>query len=107
MQLERSFGETIKKLREDKGLTLREVAAEVEVNISTLAKIEKNHRKPNESLVEKLASFFNVSDKLLKIEIKSDNLVYQLMEEEDFATEILKVAEEKVQYILANKTSSK
>lgn len=102
MKFEKTFGDTIKKLREQKQLTLREVAEKVGIDTSMLGKIEKNNRKPSSSLIEKFAIFFEVSDRDLKIAFLSDEVVYQVLEE-DFASEVLKVAEKKVKYLKTKK----
>lgn len=104
MEFEPTFGETIKKLREEKHLTLREVSEQLQIDTSMLGKIEKNTRKPNKELIEKFAAFFKVSDKELKIAFLSDAVAYQIMDEED-AQEVLKVAEEKVKYFKNKKNS--
>lgn len=105
MNLEITFGETVKKLREGKKLTLREVAEELCIDTSMLGKIEKNNRKPTKAFIEKFSKFFNVSDKDLTIAFLSDTVAYQVMDEEDYATEVLKVAEEKVKYFRTLKNS--
>ena len=105
MKLEKTFGETIRKLREEKELPLREVAVAMSIDTSMLGKIEKNSRKPTKQLIEKIAKFFNVSDKDLMIAFLSDKVAYQVMNEEDFASEVLKVAEKKVKYLKNKKTS--
>lgn len=105
MKLEKTFGETIKKLREKKQLTLREVAEALSIDTSMLGKIEKNSRKPTKQLIEKFALFFKVSDKDLLIAFLSDTIAYQVMDEENFASEVLKVAEKKVKYLKNKKTS--
>ncbi|WP_276979105.1 helix-turn-helix transcriptional regulator [Flavobacterium filum] len=104
MKFEKTFGETIKKLREEKQLPLREVAEALKIDTSMLGKIEKNNRKPTKQLIGKFAQFFNVSDKDLLIAFISDTVVYQLMDEEDFASEVLKLAEKKVKYLKTNKS---
>ena len=103
MKFERTFGDTIKKLREEKNLPLREVAEALEIDTSMLGKIEKNNRKPNKQLIEKFAKFFKVSDKELTIAFLSDTVAYQIMDEENFANEVLKVAEQKVKYLKKQK----
>lgn len=105
MKLEKTFGDTVKKLREGKQLPLREVAEVLQIDTSMLGKIEKNNRKPTKQLIEKFAKFFNVSDKDLLIAFLSDAVAYQVMDEEDFASEVLKVAEKKVKYLKNKKTS--
>ncbi|MFN7118028.1 MAG: helix-turn-helix domain-containing protein [Saprospiraceae bacterium] len=99
MQQERTFGETIKKLREERNLTLKDVAKHLQIDTSMLGKIEKNNRKATKSLIEKLAAFYNVNSKELKIAFLSDQVIYEVIEEKEFAQEILKAAEAKVRYL--------
>jgi HTH-type transcriptional regulator, competence development regulator len=99
MKFEKSFGDMVKKLREERKLPLREVAEALNIDTSMLGKIEKNNRKPTKLLIDKFAKFYNVSNKDLTIAFLSDSVVYQIMIEEDFAAEVLKVAEKKVQYL--------
>ncbi|MBL7826228.1 MAG: helix-turn-helix transcriptional regulator [Saprospiraceae bacterium] len=105
MKFEKTFGETIRNLRLEKQLPLREVAEALSIDTSMLGKIEKNSRKPTKQLIEKIAKYFNVSDKDLLIAFLSDSIAYQVMDEQDFATEVLKVAEKKVKYLKTQKTS--
>ncbi len=99
MKIEKTFGDTIKTLREEKNLTLREVSEYLKIDTSMLGKIEKNNRKPTKDLIGKFSKLFNVSEKNLTIEFLSDSVAYQIMDEEDFASEVLKVAEKKVKYL--------
>ena len=100
--LPKSFGEIIKSFREEKNLPLRVVAKEVDIDTSTLGKIEKNKRNPSKDLIRKFSIYFKINEKNLLIASKSDSVAYKLMED-DNAIEILKVAEEKVKYITKNK----
>lgn len=97
-----SFGETIKGLREEKELTLKEVSRELGIDTSMLGKIEKGQRSANRNIVKILAVLFDVDEKNLLLNFLSDKVVYQVAEEED-AKEILKVAEAKVKYIQSKK----
>lgn len=103
MKFEKTFGETVKKLREEKNLPLREVANAVNIDTSMLGKIEKNSRKPTKVLIEKFSLFFNVSGKELMIAFLSDAVAYQILDDEDYANEVLKVAEKKVKYLKTKK----
>lgn len=103
MKLEKTFGETVKKLRDEKNLPLREVSEALRIDTSMLGKIEKNSRKPTRQLIEKFANFFNVSSKDLTIAFLSDTVAYQIMAEEDISREVFKVAEEKVEYLKTKK----
>lgn len=107
MKFEQSFGETVKKLREERKLTLREVADQLGIDTSMLGKIEKNNRKPSKELIEKAAIFFGVSKKDLTISFLSDALVYQIMENEEVAQETLMAAEQKFKYLKTLKNSDK
>ena len=92
-----SFGEYIKQLREDKQLPLRKIAAELDIDTSTLSKIEKNERNASEQIIERLSEIFEIDKGELKVRYLSDKITYQLLEEED-GIEILKVAEQKIKY---------
>jgi transcriptional regulator with XRE-family HTH domain len=100
----KTFGETIKSLREERELTLKQVADHLKMDVSLLAKIEKNNRNANPQLIQKIAKFFKVDDKELKIARLSDKVAYEVLEKEDYAEEVLKVAEKKLKYS-KNKTS--
>jgi transcriptional regulator with XRE-family HTH domain len=104
MKLEKTFGETVKKLREEQNLPLREVAEALSIDTSMLGKIEKNNRKPTKQLIEKFAKYFKVSDKDLMIAFLSDAVAYQIMDEEDLSSEVFKVAEKKVKYLKTKKS---
>ncbi len=97
-----SFGETIRKLREEKELPLRTVAAFLDIDQAILSKIERGQRKPTREQVVKLAEYFKVKENELLIAWLSDKLVYEV-EDEDIALKALQVAEEKVKYITKNK----
>ncbi|MCZ8022721.1 MAG: helix-turn-helix domain-containing protein [Chryseotalea sp.] len=92
-----SFGEYIRQLREDRNLPLRKIAADLEIDTSTLSKIEKNERNANDQIIEKLSEIFAIDKADLKVRYLSDKITYQLLDEED-GIEILKVAEQKIKY---------
>ncbi|MEC5167491.1 transcriptional regulator with XRE-family HTH domain [Flavobacterium sp. PL11] len=92
-----SFGEYIRQLREERNLPLRKIAAELDIDTSTLSKIEKNERNANEQIIEKLSEIFSINKADLKVRYLSDKISYQLLDEED-GIEILKVAEQKIKY---------
>lgn len=92
-----SLGETIRKLREEKELPLRTVAAYLDIDQAILSKIERGLRKPTKDLVIKLAKFFNVPEKELLLAFLADKLLYEVADEE-MALEALQVAEERAVY---------
>jgi len=95
-----SLGKTIRKLREDKELPLRTVAAFLDIDQAILSKIERGQRKSTRQQVVKLAGYFKVKEKDLLIAWLSDKLVYEV-EDEDIALKALQLAEEKVKYLKA------
>lgn len=99
-----SLGDTIRKLREDKELPLRTVAAFLDIDQAILSKIERGQRKPSREQVVKLAEYFKVKENDLLIAWLSDKLVYEV-ENEDMALKALQVAEERVSYISKPKIS--
>ncbi len=92
-----SFGEYIRQLREESNLPLRKIAAELDIDTSTLSKIEKNERNASEQIIEKLSVIFKIDKGDLKVRYLSDKITYQLLEEEN-GIEILKLAEQKIKY---------
>lgn len=93
-----TFGEFIRKLREESNLPLRKVAHELDIDQSQLAKIERDERQPNKEIIKRIAKFFKQDEHQLTITFLSDMIAYQIKDEED-GLEALKVAEKKVRYI--------
>ena len=98
MTVKESFGEHIKRLREEHQLPLRKVASVLDLDPSTLSKIERGERNANKEMLPLLAELLRENEKELSLILFSDKVAYQLMEEEN-PNEILKVAEEKIQYL--------
>ncbi len=96
-----SIGEQLRKLREDQGLPLRKVAAELDIDQSILSKIERGERKASKEQIIQIAGIFKVNEKDLLINYLSDRVLYDL-KDEDFATDALKVAEKKMKYLTKN-----
>ncbi len=97
-----SLGDTIRKLREEKELPLRTVAAFLDIDQAILSKVERGQRKPTREQVVKLAAYFKVKENDLLVAWLSDKLVYE-MGDEEMALKALQVAEERVKYITKNK----
>lgn len=63
-----SFGEYLREQRENKGLPLRKVAAELDIDTSILSKIERNEREATKDM---LPIFSKVLERDLKeVEVK-------------------------------------
>lgn len=93
----KSLGDILKCAREEKDLILRKVAAEVDIDQSLISKFEKNERKPTSEQIVRLAKFYGLSVKELTINWYSEKIAEELKYAES-TSEILKVAEEKINY---------
>lgn len=93
-----SIGEHIRKLREERKLPLRKVAAELDIDQSVLSKIERGERRASKEQIIQIARIFSVEEKELIINYLSDKVLYDL-KDEDLANEALEVAERKINYI--------
>lgn len=93
-----NLGESIRKLREEKELPLRTVAAFLDIDQAILSKIERGQRNANRQQVVKLAEYFKTDESALLVSWLSDKLVYEVGDEE-MALKALQAAEEKVEYI--------
>jgi len=99
----RPLGEILKIARDNKGLILRKVAAEVDIDQSLISKYEKNERKPTKEQLIRLASFYGLSEKELIINWYSEKIAEDLKYTKSTAR-ILKVAEEKIKYYKSQKS---
>ncbi len=95
------LGNILSKAREEKGLILRKVSAMVDIDQSLISKFEKNERKPTKDQIIRLANFYNLSEKDLLITWYSDKIANDLKNTQA-TTEILRVAEEKINYYKSN-----
>ena len=62
-----TFGGYLRELREAKGLPLRKVAAELDIDTSILSKIERNERKANVNMLPICARIFEQKEKDIQI----------------------------------------
>jgi HTH-type transcriptional regulator, competence development regulator len=97
-----TVGEIIRKLREEREMPLRKLAALLDIDQSTLSKIERNERNANEEMITKIAQIFNTDFKSLKVNLLSDRIAYDLLDE-TLSNEVLKVAEAKIAYLKKSK----
>ena len=93
-----TFGEYIKKLRTDNGLTLTQLAFQLDLDSANLSKIENGKREFDEKRLDKLATAFNLDTNQLKVEYFGDQFAKK-MYQYDCSPNTLIVAEEKVNYL--------
>ena len=92
-----SLGELLKLTRENLGLILRKVSAEVDIDQSLISKFEKDERKPTKDQIIRLAKFYKIPEKDLLINWHSEKIADELKYTTE-TSEILRVAEEKIKY---------
>lgn len=97
-----TFGASIKKLRQEKNLTLKEVATAIKIDISTLGKLEKNQRKPSKLIIQELAHFFHIDKNELILSYLSDSIASKILKEDIESKQVLEVAEQKIEYLKLN-----
>jgi len=89
------FGEHVKQLREQNQLLQRQLATALDMDTAMLCKIERGERRAKRQHIPILATLLKTNEKDLCIIWMADQ-VYNLIKEENNATEILKAAEEKI-----------
>lgn len=62
-----SFGELLRNRREELGLPLRKVAAELDIDTSILSKIERNERTATKEMLPVLSNVLDIELKELEI----------------------------------------
>lgn len=90
-----SFGNIIRNAREEKGLFLRQVAAELDIDQAIISKFERSERKPTKEQVLKFAKFYKLNKDELLVAWLSDKVIEDL-QGENLADKVLKAAEDKI-----------
>lgn len=100
--MKETFREYIHNLRVENGLTLTKLAAALDIDQSTLSKIENQKRNVPEEILPKLAKIFKLNIKSLEREFYSEKIAEIIYQEKD-SSELLKLAEEKAKYFRIKK----
>jgi len=89
------FGDKIRTLREEKQIPQRQLAAALEIDTATYCKIEKGDRRAKREQIIVLADLLEVDSKEL-IRLWSADKVYDIIAEEEEATQILNVVADSI-----------
>lgn len=92
-----SLGKHIRELRTSKGLLLREVAADLEIDPSLLSRIERGEKRPTREQVVQVADILRADKDSLVAVYLSEKLIYELRGER-LALRAIQIAEEKIAY---------
>ncbi|MDA3904606.1 MAG: helix-turn-helix transcriptional regulator [Bacteroidales bacterium] len=76
----KSFGEYIRKAREEKGLPLRRIAAALDIDTSILSKIERNERQATTEMIPILAESLEKSVRDIEMQFIHSAIITDLGE---------------------------
>lgn len=96
--MKETFGEYIHNLRTGNGLTLTKLAAALDIDQSTLSKIENGKRNVPEEILPKLSITFNLDLKELEHEYLSEKIAEMIYPQEE-TQKLFLAAEEKAKYM--------
>lgn len=100
--MKETLGQYIHRLRVESSLTLTKLAAALDIDQSTLSKIENGKRNVPEEILPKLSVFFNLDLKKLEHEYLSEKIAELIYPQEETKA-IFKAAEEKAKHFRAIK----
>lgn len=89
------FGDYIRKLRKQEGMPLRKIAAQLDIDPSTLGKIEKNTRNASFEQIELLSRIFQVRHEELNTLYLSDRISEELSNY-PYSEDILEMTRKKI-----------
>ncbi len=58
-EIDKSFGLLLKELRKEKGLSIKKLGSQLDINYSYISKLENNHTTPSEDFIKKIAAIFD------------------------------------------------
>lgn len=93
----KTTGEIIREKREKKGLLLRHVSAQLDIDTAILSKIERGERKATREQIIKLSEILELEKESLLIQYLSEKILYEI-QDDDLGIQALKVAEKTIQY---------
>ncbi len=100
--MKETFGQFIRRLRNQDKLTLTQLAAKLDLDSANLSKIENGKRNFDEKKIGLLCSIFNLDSKQIEKELISEKIVKNIYSYNE-SEEILILAESKLKYYKAKK----
>jgi transcriptional regulator with XRE-family HTH domain len=98
-----SFGQKLRNIRHEKGLSLKQAADLIGIDFTTLSKIEKEERYPQINSIEAYANAYEVDYKELQIHYLTERILKQL-DNVDFALESLEESIRTIKNTINGKT---
>jgi transcriptional regulator with XRE-family HTH domain len=96
------IGKKLRELREQKGLLLRQVAAELEVDTAYISKMEQSKKNIKRDFITKLASIYQTDEKEL-IALWLANQMVDIIKDEEQAINALAIAEKEIKRLKSTK----
>lgn len=93
-----NLGNYIRQLREQADMPLRKLAALLDIDQSTLSKLERGERPISRQMLPIIARTFKIDEKRLIIKFMSRQVAHQLAEEK-YVKDILLAAEQEIKYL--------
>lgn len=94
-----TFGERIRELRKDRGLTLIQLAADLSMDSANLSKIETGKREFDGKRIPDLCKIFNLKQKDIQQEFLSEKFAKKVYEAK-LDSSIFLLAERKVKFFI-------
>lgn len=95
---EENLGVYIRQLRENANMPLRKLSALLDIDQSTLSKLERGERPITRQMLPIIAKTFNVDEKELVVKFMSKQVAYQLVDEK-YIKDILLAVEQEIKYL--------
>lgn len=95
---EENLGVYIRQLRENANMPLRKLSALLDIDQSTLSKLERGERPITRQMLPVIAKTFNVDEKELVVKFMSKQVAYQLVDEK-YIKDILLAVEQEIKYL--------
>jgi transcriptional regulator with XRE-family HTH domain len=89
-----NFGLYIRTLREKANLPLRKLASSLDIDQSTLSKIERGERQFTSDMIPKIAKVFSIEFKELQVKFLKEKLLNDLINEKFALEAIIEVQKE-------------
>lgn len=93
----RTSGERIRTQREKKGLLLRQLAAQLDIDTAILSKIERGERKATKEQITNIAVVLGIDLESIMIQYLSEKILYEIQDDE-LGLKALKIAEKTILY---------
>jgi HTH-type transcriptional regulator, competence development regulator len=98
-----STGQKLRQMRQNARLPLRKVAAELDMDVAILSKLERGERNLTREIVEKLAAIYGADARELTLHLLSEKVLEEIGNEE-YASDVLQLAESRLSYPTRTKT---